>query len=670
MGTTHPALQRAIAPVLGVVLAASFLSVQPAQTASADSANPAPVSSQALPTPQVNGVVWSQVISNGVDYVAGSFDQSQPAGAAAGADVSSRANLFAFDVSTGAAVPFSATTNAQVRGVAASADGSRIYIVGDFTSVNGQPRNHIAAVTRSGDLVAGFAPSVNSAVYAVAVRGNAVYFGGSFSSVGGQPRSRAAAVDAGGAVLSYAPNVADGVVRAVAVSPDSGRVLLGGSFSATNGAATRGLAATDANGGSTQAWASNPLIYNSGTDSSIFSLSTRGNVVYATGYVYKNVSNGNLEGTIAMNWSDGSVNWIEDCHGDSYSSYPFNDAVYVASHAHDCSQVVDGWSSPGTPTQWRRAQAFSQSAVGTLGHNTEANYYDFGGYPSPRLVGGWAPTINTGTYTGNNQGAWSVTGGSSWVVFGGEFTKVNGVRQTGLVRFQGQPEPGDPSITVPTPTATPTPTPSDPATPTPPAGQSAAPAKVAEPSTVALGATAVAVKWSAPKKAKADKVSAYVIRAYKGSRLAKTVTVSAAKRLAVVTGLGKKTTYRIGVAAKNAAGIGKSSSLSSVKTKAKGKNVSATKHPGKVQKPSVAAAKGRVRASWKAAPTIGALPVARYQVRVVLHGKTVKTYLVTGHARTKLVSELKRHTTYTLSVRAGNWAGWGAWSSARSARTR
>ncbi len=43
--------------------------------------------------------------------------------------------------------------------------------------------------------------------------------------------------------------------------------------------------------------------------------------------------------------------------------------------------------------------------------------------------------INAGTYTGQSQGAWSVTGNSDYVVMAGEFTRVNGTGQQGIVRF-------------------------------------------------------------------------------------------------------------------------------------------------------------------------------------------------------------------------------------------
>ena len=46
-----------------------------------------------------------------------------------------------------------------------------------------------------------------------------------------------------------------------------------------------------------------------------------------------------------------------------------------------------------------------------------------------------------GTYTGQYQAGWNVTGNSDYVVYGGEFPSVNGVGQQGLVRFAGSRSP-------------------------------------------------------------------------------------------------------------------------------------------------------------------------------------------------------------------------------------
>ena len=66
--------------------------------------------------------------------------------------------------------------------------------------------------------------------------------------------------------------------------------------------------------------------------------------------------------------------------------------------------------------------------------NIDAGYPSFPGRPAPSLVT-WFPDLDAGTYTGQNQGAWTVTGTDRYIVEGGEFLHVNGVAQQGLVRF-------------------------------------------------------------------------------------------------------------------------------------------------------------------------------------------------------------------------------------------
>ena len=66
------------------------------------SGTPATVSADVLPTWQINGVVWSQVLVGNIVYVTGSFTKARPPGVAAGgAGEVDAANIFAYDITTG-----------------------------------------------------------------------------------------------------------------------------------------------------------------------------------------------------------------------------------------------------------------------------------------------------------------------------------------------------------------------------------------------------------------------------------------------------------------------------------------------------------------------------------------------------------------------------------------
>ena len=181
------------------------------------------VTADGLPTVQVDGVVWSQAIVGNTVYAGGSFANARPAGAAPGTNLTARANFLSYDLTTGALnTGFVANTNAQVLVVAKSPDGSRVYIGGDFTAVNGVTRYRIAAFNAlTGALITAFAPNVGAKVKSISVTDSAVYVGGTFTTVSGQQRGRLVALNpSNGAVLGWNPG-ADYNVNAVLVTPDS-----------------------------------------------------------------------------------------------------------------------------------------------------------------------------------------------------------------------------------------------------------------------------------------------------------------------------------------------------------------------------------------------------------------------------------------------------------------
>ncbi|MET3811360.1 PKD domain-containing protein [Arthrobacter sp. UYEF3] len=436
--------EKGMALASAAMLAALALVVVPpatADTAPADPmspASPVTVSADALPTVQIDGVVWQQVVVGNIVYAAGNFKTARPAGAAPGTNTVPRLNLLAFDLTTGNLInSFAPSLNAEARSIAASPDGTRIYVGGSFTRVNGTAVSQIAAVdANTGALITSFMPLPNSRVNAIVATDTAVYAGGWFNAVGSVLRSNLAAFSAAdGGLLPWAPNAAGGGVNAMVLSPDKGKVALGGAFSSLNGSSNPGygLGMVDATSGSSLPFSANNVVKDAGNNAAILSLSSDGTNLYGSGYVYG--SGGNLEGTFSANWSDGSLTWLEDCHGDSYGIYAAPTAVYVVSHEHYCG-TIGGFPQASPQSAWihHRATAFSKSATGTITQNKYPDYANFAGNPSPTLLN-WFPDLDYGTYTGQNQGAWTVAGNSQYVVLGGEFLHVNGTAQQGLVRL-------------------------------------------------------------------------------------------------------------------------------------------------------------------------------------------------------------------------------------------
>jgi hypothetical protein len=183
--------------------------------------------------------------------------------------------------------------------------------------------------------------------------------------------------------------------------------------------------------GARKTWLVNRVVRNWGPKSAILSLTSDANTVYGSGYAYQG---GNFEGVFAASPADGAIRWLQDCHGDTYSVAPVGDVVYSANHAHYCSNI--GGFPDTSPRVHHHALAVTKAATGTVATNGQpgAHYGNFGGQPAPALFN-WFPDFTPGSYTGLSQATWSVAGGRGYVVYGGEFTRVNGVAQQGLVRF-------------------------------------------------------------------------------------------------------------------------------------------------------------------------------------------------------------------------------------------
>ncbi len=398
-------------------------------TAPAAAELPTTVAADALPTVQVDGVVWAQVIVGDRVYVTGEFANARPAGARPGRSQTSRTNLLAYDLATGELVTsWAPTLNAQGLTIAASPDGRRLYVGGDFTQANGEAHDRIVALdTATGAVVPGFAAGVNSQVRAIVPVGDTVYVGGRFSKALGQPRTRLAAFAAAdGALSAWAP-AADGEMFSATAPPGTGTLVVGGRFTTLAGTDAYGLGAVDLATGAARPFAANRVVRNAGPNAAIYSLTSDDRQVYGSGYTFG--PGGNLENSFAAESRTGELTWVNGCLGDTYSLAAVGDVLYTAGHPHDCSMV--GGNPEVSPRQWQRAQAMTTGASPLGRTNTSG---PFAGRAAPELLH-WLPTFAAGQYTGQFQGPWSVAASGDHVVMGGEFPRVNGTGQQGLVRF-------------------------------------------------------------------------------------------------------------------------------------------------------------------------------------------------------------------------------------------
>lgn len=384
-------------------------------------------SAVALPTWQTNGIAWAMAEANGVMYVGGTFTQVRPPGTAAGSSQSrSAVNFAAFDAYTGSptscALSFTGGTGTTVRAMDVSPDGSKLYVGGSFTTVNGVTANRLAAINLPGCTVdTTFRPgTVNNTVRTIAATSDAVYIGGDFTTVNGTSRSRFAAVGTTGNLLPWAP-AADGVGRALDVPEGRSVVLLAGDFSTVNGAESRAMAVVDnAAGGTVRAYAPADYIP---TSAVVKDITSDGTSFYVAG---EGMGSRSFDGRARLSLSDNYEQiWKDTCQGATQAVLPYKDVLYSGHHVHDCSGM----------------NGFADGVRKHLSAQDINNPYPFLG---------WSPDTNDGQGEGLGPRALAVTSEGSgdvlWVA--GEFTTTNGTAQQGLTRFGPGPAsaaPGTPA---------------------------------------------------------------------------------------------------------------------------------------------------------------------------------------------------------------------------------
>lgn len=383
---------------------------------------PVAFTADATPTWQPNGVVWALAEAGGKVFAGGTFSAVRPPAGGAGSEQPA-VNFAALDAATGAptscALSFTVGSGtATVRALTLSPDKQTLYAGGYFGAVNGTPVSSLAAIDVATCAVKpAFRPAFAATVRALAVTGDTVYAGGDFLSVAGQPRERFAAVGAAdGALRPFTANV-DEPGRAVEVTPDGNSVVLGGDFFTVNGTNTHALAVVDATSGAlTKSYPgfieTNSVVKDIATDETGFYTANEG------------TGGGVFDGRIALNLSDFGQRWRDTCLGATQAVLPYQNVLYSASHAHDCSSV-------GEFPDGQRHHLLAQPTGGT-----------------GKL--GWAPDTNDGIGEGIGPRVMTVgsKGGVQYLWVGGEFTTVNGAAQQSLTHFASTGDTGAPTVPV------------------------------------------------------------------------------------------------------------------------------------------------------------------------------------------------------------------------------
>jgi hypothetical protein len=333
-----------------------------------------------------------------------------------------RRHLAALDVDQHTLLPWDPDADDTVHAVAVSADGTQLYVGGDFDHIAGTPASKLARIDLStGKLDPTFEPGVRGSVRALALAGNRLYVGGTFDTVagtaGGESRPKLAALDAAtGELLPWIPPALGpgryvshagtpvrteppGDVLAVAVTPVDGLVYAGGNF--LDFAGRSALVALDPVTGQAapQQWDIRRPVFD-----------------------------------LAVSPADGRTVFA--------SAGGSGGQVYAFRATQPRQPVWAAWVDGDAP-----GVAASASTVYLMGH------YDYAG-PENELrhhlaafnagngaVDDWNPTANT------PYGAFAAAVGADHVFVGGAFTRINGDPQPGFAQFTVPPPPPPPTTT-------------------------------------------------------------------------------------------------------------------------------------------------------------------------------------------------------------------------------
>lgn len=169
-----------------------------------------------------------------------------------------RSRLFRFNTTTGQIdASFAPAINGDVEAVTYTADGQRILIAGDFTTVNGQPAERIAKLRLDGSLDTSFSASASRPIKDFALVGNRLIVGGEFGKFNGQPLRGLVAINPStGALLpGFNLQIADSrdpfppYVQELDVSANGRWLVIGGNFRRVGAAERHQVAVIDLAGG-------------------------------------------------------------------------------------------------------------------------------------------------------------------------------------------------------------------------------------------------------------------------------------------------------------------------------------------------------------------------------------------------------------------------------------
>ena len=292
---------------------------------------------------------------------------------------------------------FNPNVTGMVYAVAASTDGTTVYLGGIFTAVGTTARAHLAAVDAvTGAVISTWSANIGGTdpfVRSLAVHGNALYVAGRYGSIDGRGRRRLSAVtaDTGNVITGFLP-APNNTVYEVRVSPDGTKVYGGGSFT-TIGGQTRSVGYAEVLASTGAATAFNPT--SNGGRVVTLAVHPSGSTLYVA-TANNSIFAYNLAGV-------NSLLWAHKNGGDTQAIAVSDDEIYIGGHFtnivtyHVHRSYLASLNLDGSLTSW-----------------------------DPNLAGG-------------TMGVWAIAFSPTHVLVGGVFTTVGGLSRKRFARFAGTP---------------------------------------------------------------------------------------------------------------------------------------------------------------------------------------------------------------------------------------
>lgn len=292
---------------------------------------------------------------------------------------------------------FVADTDGTVFALAGSQDGSTVYVGGAFSTVNGTARANLAAVAAAGGATVpnwvADTTGVTPEVLALHVNGDRLYAGGRFGGIDGTERKRIVAIGAtsGDVVKSFRPSPNPAAVKVIRTSPSGDLVYAGGAFDTIGGQSRpAGVAALHAATGLAAPFDTG------GYKSRVITMG----VNPAADRLYFGVEDNRV---FAYDTTTSARLWTVKNSGDTQAIAASGTEIYLGGHF-----------SQNTTQKIKRRWAMSLNLDGT--------------------VTGWDPKLS-----GGSMGVWALEATPTALLVGGEFTHIDGANRPRFAKFLGRP---------------------------------------------------------------------------------------------------------------------------------------------------------------------------------------------------------------------------------------